>query len=144
MITFILQPMVLFGARNQTVISVHQRFVDGANMNAQVGLTSPGDGEPTYAISIFTKPLLCRMEVGGPGQHRYVLLNIWHHFCPNTTLWLLLTPPMSPLVVNPAPKCNRAAVDPCVLSVHQNVGSAPFPLHFHHCHVKCQLYVEQT
>ena len=57
-------------------------YMDGANMNAQVGLCRPADIGRTFATSIFTRPFAFRTAAEGPASARFVWSSRSHTSCP--------------------------------------------------------------
>ncbi len=89
-----------------------QVYVDGANLNALVGIAAPVNSAPMFRTSIYIKPFVFRTAAVALVWVRLVLANIWHRFCLTTPLsrlkaWISTTIP-SPLPVGAAPAFYRS------------------------------------
>ena len=103
-----------------------QVYMDGANMNAQVGLTSPGmiGGRVSFELA---QDVWRPTWWGGPGVGPIGLRRIWCRFCPATTWsrWALRRP-LTPSVLRRL----QCPYRPNPIRLHQNARPiGPHPKH---------------
>ena len=130
----------------QSIDIVHSNgglvYLDGANMNAQVGLTSPGDlGADVCHLNIH-KTFALSHGGGGPGQGPVCVAERLVPYLPKHTF---VDTPSRHTRVDPGGQLCSFWICRCdsrILLLHQDVGSQGFAIRLESCYLERELHVE--